>query len=229
MSILISLRTYYRFSYDDNIAYGFNSFIADKTEYFDVMKAYGFDWYNQTIKTFGVIEKQIERYISQNDTNFWGHHRISYISYDVNDKEGFPLGLGQVLSDINSLLRNKNFTAAAPQLDNNKKKYLMYTAFLSIENAYDNLLPTQFHKLKILPQIFQDFNRRSINILLLSLVFYCCIMAVFCIIYALFLYFTNKNMGVGLLKVTKIKIDKIEDMIKKYDDLLYNKKELKIL
>ena len=43
------------------------------------------------------------------------------------------------------------------------------------------------------------------------------------------IYETWKERKIGEISIMKTKIDKIEDMIKKYDDLLYNKKELKIL
>ena len=43
------------------------------------------------------------------------------------------------------------------------------------------------------------------------------------------IYEAWKKQKIGEISIMKTKIDKIEDMIKKYDDLLYNKKELKIL
>ena len=43
------------------------------------------------------------------------------------------------------------------------------------------------------------------------------------------IYEVWKEREIGEISIMKTKIDKIEDMIKKYDDLLYNKKELKIL
>ena len=43
------------------------------------------------------------------------------------------------------------------------------------------------------------------------------------------IYEAWKERKIGEISIMKTKIDKIEDMIKKYDDLLYNKKELKIL
>ena len=43
------------------------------------------------------------------------------------------------------------------------------------------------------------------------------------------IYKAWKEREIGEISIMKTKIDKIEDMIKKYDDLLYNKKELKIL
>jgi PAS domain S-box-containing protein len=217
VSVLISLRTYYRFVYNNETGYNFNSYIEDKREYFETLKQYGFDWYNQTIKTFGLIENEIERYITQDDSSFWGRHSVLYISVDIPDKEGFPLGLGQVLSDINSLLRNVNFTHEAPHLDTKHQNYINYIAFLSIENAYENLLPIQFNKLHSIPQIFRDFNKKSIHILLGALLVYSSIIVVFCIIYDIFLYITNKNMGAGLLKVTKIKLEKIEDTLKRIE------------
>ena len=43
------------------------------------------------------------------------------------------------------------------------------------------------------------------------------------------MYEAWKEQKIGEISIMKTKIDKIENMIKEYDDLLYNKKELKIL
>lgn len=216
VSSLMSLRTLYRLTYE-NQPIDFNSYIANKTEYFNTLKSYSANWYNDTIVNFGLLENKIEEYISKNDTSFWGYQSVSYNYENINDKEGFPLGLEQVLSDINSLLKNDNFNEAPQQVDQRTQNYLTYLSYLSIENSYDNLLPTQFAKLKEIPGIFQDFNRKSIHILLYALILYCCVMILFCVIYNVFLFTTNKNMGEGLLKVTKIKLDKIEDTLKRIE------------
>ena len=216
VSTLISLKTIYNFDYH-NESYEYKSYIDSHQEYFEELRQKGIKWYNETISTFGYLENNIEDYIKKNDLSFWGSQNVSYNYEGVNDTEGFPLSLEQVLSDINSLLKNEKFRLSSGDIDKKASNYLDYIMYLSIENSYDNLIPKQFEKLLLIPTIFQDFNKNNIHILLYSLIIYCCVMVIFCVIYNLFLYTTNKNMGEGLLKVTKIRLEKIDDTLKRIE------------
>ena len=53
---------------------------------------------------------------------------------NINDKEGFPLGLEQVLSDINSLLKNDNFNEAPQQVDQKTQNYLTYLQLMNAKH-----------------------------------------------------------------------------------------------
>jgi hypothetical protein len=88
---------------------------------------------------------------------------------------------------------------------------------MGIDNTYENLLPNQFEKLKTMPQILKDFNSDSSQILIIFLLAYSALMVILCITYAILLHLTNKNMSEGLEKVSKIKLEKIEDTIKKIE------------
>ncbi len=223
LGTLVSLRSLF---INDKIHqnYTFNSFIEDKNEYFSTMKKYGYLWYNNISVSFGELEHKIGKYLNKENQNkyFWDEERVSYYFQDKKldyAHESFPLGISQIMSDINSLLMDTKFILNLNDDDsvNNTKNYFHYISFLSIENAYDNLIPNQFNKILTIPKLFQDYNSSSKNILITFLLIYSGLMVFFCILYSILLYITNENMGEGLEKVTKIKLEKIEETIKKIE------------
>ncbi|MCQ2816891.1 MAG: PAS domain S-box protein, partial [archaeon] len=203
---------------------------TNHTVYFEYMQQLGTNWYNNIISAFGELENKIGAYIKEDDEYiFWGNHPVTYHqSVDISDIKGddgkkqdtesFPLSIGQVLSGVNSLLKNNDFSSVSNNTENDESdRYIKYLGFISIENAYSNLLPNQFDKLTTIPEIFKDWNKNSIKIFLYVLIIYACLMVVICIVYSLLLFITNKNMGEGLEKVTKIKLEKIEETIKRIE------------
>jgi hypothetical protein len=129
------------------------------------------------------------------------------------------LAVAQGLSNINSVLKNDYFNLNMTQdnLSINSKQYIYYVTFMAVENNYDNLLPTQYEKLRTLPNILKDYNSNSNSNLIIILLCYSSLMVLLCIGYATLLHLTNENMGEGFEKVSKIKLEKIEDTIKKIE------------
>ena len=218
LGTLISLYSLYK-NRKENLNYNFNSFIPDNNEYFDTMKNYSYNWYNKIADDFGDMENVINDYIDKNKQTilFWDEENITYTIDKINDTDSFPLAVSQVLSDINSLLKDEKFILSTPKMTKHQQNYFNYLSFLSIENAYDNLLPKMYDKLRILPHIFQDYNKDSRLILLYCLFIYGAFMVVFNLIYLILLYITNRNMAEGLEKVGKIKLELLEDIIKKIE------------
>ena len=175
------------------------------------------------IANFGELEDKIGKYLKKDGMLFWGTQSVTYNDLDstisITDDEAFPMGLGQFLNGVNSLLKNDDFKliGSQPTESNYSINYINYAGSLAIENAYLNLLPSQFEKIKSIPVIFKDFNKKSINLLLIAVLLYSCVMIIAVTIYSIFLYITNKNMGEGLEKVTKIKADKIDETIKRIE------------
>ena len=227
---IISLRELYR-DYIVNKGYTFNGFIEDNHEYFDNLTNLSLDWYKNISIHFGNFENQINDILSNKeiDLYFWDQNTVSYNYEQIVDTEGFPLALSQVLSNINSLLQLNTFELDIEliNLSQADRNYLIYLSFVSVENAYDNLLPNLYKKVLTLPQIFKKYNSDSKFILLVCLIIYSCVMVIFCIIYGLLLHITNKNMGEGLEKVTKIKLEKIEETIKRIENFNLELKKLK--
>ena len=199
--------------------YTFNSFIENNYEYFDNMKEYCFIWYDNITEKFGKVEDKISNFISDSDLKkyFWNNENITYNYKKVSDTESFPMSVAQSLSNINSVLKNNyfNLNISQEKLSNNSKKYIHYIIFMAIENSYDNLLPNQYEKLRTIPQILKDYNSKSNSTLIIILMCYSILMVILCILYAILLHITNKSMGEGFEKVSKIKLEKIEDTIKK--------------
>ena len=228
---IISLRALYRNLILYNYNYNFNSFIEDNYEYFENLTDLSLEWYKNISMHFGNFENQINDILNNKEIGlyFWDQNLVSYNNELIVDTEGFPLALSQVLSNVNSLLQLKTF-----ELDVNKNdltnadfNYLVYLSFLSVENAYDNLIPNLYKKVLTLPQIFKKYNSDSKFILLICLIVYSCVMIIFCLVYGLLLHITNKNMGEGLEKVTKIKLEKIEETIKRIENFNLELKKLK--
>ena len=199
--------------------YSFNSFIQNNYEYFDEMKEYCYIWYDNITDKFGNVEDKISNFIGDSDLKkyFWNSENITYNYKMISDSESFPMSVAQSLSNINSVLKNNyfNLNISQEKLSNNSKKYIRYIIFMAIENSYDNLLPNQYEKLRTIPQILKDYNSKSNSTLIVILLCYSILMVILCILYAILLHITNENMGEGFEKVSKIKLEKIEDTIKK--------------
>ena len=221
MSNLIGSMISLRALYNDNMSedkFFFNSFIEDINEYFSTIEEYCYIWYDNITDKFGDIEDKIGIFI--NDKNqkliFWDIENVTYQDNAINAQEAFPLSIAQALSNINSVLKNDYFTLKKSNTDlsENSKNYINYISFMAIENTYDNVLPNQFDKLKKIPEQLKDYNSKSNKILMVLILIYGILMIIFCVLYTLLLHITNKNMGEGLEKVSKIKLEKIEDTIK---------------
>ena len=217
---LISLKALYS-DIMENGNYTFNSYINDNKEYFNTMKEFAFIWYENITDQFAYLEDNIGKFINDKKQKqlFWDNQKITYIYKEINDFECFPLAIAQSLSNINSILKNDYFSLSISKenLTSNSLQYIDYITFMGIDNTYDNILPNQFEKLQTMPQILKDFNSDSSQILIIFLLAYSSIMIILCISYAILLHLTNKNMSEGLEKVSKIKLEKIEDTIKKIE------------
>ena len=221
LSTLISLRTLFEFeTVETTPAFIFNSFLGSNSTYFEQMKDTSFNWYEMIITNFGELEDKIGKYLKKDGALFWGTQSVTYNYDKIVDTEAFPMGLGQVLNGVNSLLKDENFYLTQEGSGANLDyiiSYIDYAGALAIENAYINLLPSQFSKIKSIPEIFKDYNKKNINILLVTVLLYGCLMIIAVVIYSILLYITNMNMGEGLEKVTKIKPDKIDETIKRIE------------
>ena len=97
----------------------------------------------------------------------------SYYYKNFNfESESFTKGLSQIISNINSLLVNKNFDLNANIMDENINNYWKHISFIVIENTYDNLIPNLFFKLLNIPKFFQDYNNSSKKILIAFLLIF---------------------------------------------------------
>jgi hypothetical protein len=232
ISTLVSMRSTYQFNIN-KFPINYYSYIPDKTEYYSKLRGLSNDWYKKVIVNFGPLEKQINLYF-QSDSNpemFWNKAGVTYPNTKVaiTDTESLTMTLSQVLSDTNQLLQNSFFNNSpsirnATGFNDHMKELINYSTFVSIENALDNLLPRLFQILNAAPDIFTTENNGNMRFVIIIVLSYTFTILLMIFLYAILLYLTNKNMEEGLEKVSKIKLERIEETIKKIET--FNDKSL---
>ena len=200
-------------------------------DYYSEMEDIVKDLYNKISEAYGILEMDIPKYLPKDDlfTKYWDHINVTNINSSVNevkDDESFPMSIAQILSNSLSYITqpiykniNENsfqmYENLAPLEKLNIELYFNYSTFIIIENSYDNLLPNQFKKLTEIPYILSDYNKARKASILLIILLYAGLMLLFCIAYFFLIHLTNKSMTDGLEKVTKIRLEKIEETLKK--------------
>jgi hypothetical protein len=95
------------------------------------------------------------------------------------------------------------------------KYYFDYITFIIIENGYDNILPNQLKKLSEIPVILDKVNTSRTNVIITLVCIFITIMISLCVLCSFLIIITNKSMSDGMEKVSKIKLEKIEEIIKR--------------
>ena len=115
----------------------------------------------------------------------------------------------------NSINGTSTYDYLSDELKENAMLYFNYSTYYIIENSYDNLLQNQFEKLKEIPDLLTKHNEHKKIIVLEQILIYIGAVIIVLIIYFCYIRLTNKSMGDGLEKVTKIRIERIEETLKK--------------
>jgi len=226
ISTLISLRSCYNFDLT-NYPISYNSFLPNSTTYFNTLRGFTTAWYDDVMTTYGPLEQQVTQYFNNTNTNvnlFWTPSNVSYpkINIKLPDYESLNTLFSHVHSDVNNLIRSPFFTNSL-NLNNmtgfspHVQSYLAYSSFLAIENAIDNLIPKLFAVLNVAPGIFTSENNGNMKYVIIVIVVYAITILIMIFLYTILLYLTNKNMEEGMEKVSKIKLNLIDDMIKKIE------------
>ena len=184
--------------------------------------------YNLMSKSFGLLEMEIPIYLNDEQLNnlYWDSVQVSYMNEEYKkfiekgDNEAFPMSIAQLLSNSFSYLKSPIFNSISSDINfkNNSIKnsiYFDYMTYIIIENGYDNILPNQFKKLLIIPDIIAKFNFSMTKSLDFVIIIFLVIIFILCFIFLLLMQFTYKSMIDGIKKVTKIKLEKIEEIIKR--------------
>ena len=159
---------------------------------------------------------------------YWDRVNISYMNesfYDYIDKplkDLFPLSLAQLLSNVNSFLEDETFNSLSGialqkynENINRNNLYFNYICHNIIENGYDNILPNLLHKISIIPSILSESNSNSKIGFIILLCSYSFLTFILYIVYFFLFLITSKSMTKGMEKITKIRIEKIDEIIKK--------------
>ena len=205
------------------------------SEYYDYCIFKSLKLYDKLIKSVSFLEMEISNYLSDEDLDniYWNNINVSYwieenITYEYwkQDRESFPMSIAQLLSDSLSYLTNVLFQRINYNsiyflniVDN--KIYFDYMTYIIIENGYKNILPNLFDKLMKIPNKLKAFNYSKLTIIDNYIVFFITIIFILNLLYYFLIYLTNKSVIEGIDKVSKIKFDKIEEMIKRL--IVFNK------
>jgi hypothetical protein len=225
ISTLISLRSTYQFNLK-NYPIQYNSYITDQINYFQTLSKFTDTWYQNITLNFAPLEKQINLYFESgpNSDLFWSQSTVTYSPSKIalSDTESVIMTLNQVLSNTNQLLKisyfsNNPIIRNYTRFTNHMKSFINYSTFVSIENALDNLLPRLYKILNATPDFFSTQNKQNMKYVIFIILGYSFLLFSMILIYTILLFLTNKNMEEGLERVSKIKLDKIDETIKKIE------------
>ena len=205
----------------------FQSFnIIDNVDYFNEMEKLGNNLYNNLSLYYSKIEMEIPKYLTESQllSLYWDHINIYYYN-NKYEREGwinnqsFPTAMDQFLCNGLKFLKYGNlYETINTKIDDLEFIELFnYRSYLIIENAYNSIIPNQLKKLSEIPEVFSKFNFRKKKVVLQMILYFLGIITLFCIIYYIMIRATNDSMTIGFQKITKIKIDKIEEIIKKIE------------
>ena len=239
VSIFISLRTLFKEKVAPTKGFKFLNYefenIHDDISYYEEMKMIAYYLYNNISNTYGFLEMNIPNYLPEKDliNIYWDENEVSYhISLPKPNNESFPMSIAQMLSSCYSYLFDSPYNLSDKGIEyykNNPQthEYFNYTTHLIIENAYDFILPNQFHKLLTIPDYLAKYNSDNKAPILIAICIYTVFIILFCCSFFSLIHLTNKSMTDGLEKVTKIRLEKIEETIKKIEVFHSNLKKFR--
>ena len=224
-------------------SYKYNDFLTKGENlplYYKKCVEVALDLCDKLTNSFGYLEMEIPNYLSNDELNnlYWNSFNITYfdesykISSDIFYIETFPLAIAQVISNAFSYLKsyvfnsisedNKNFNVNSDDLDQ-----FYYSTFIIIENGKANVIPDQFNKIVEIPKILKKYNLSKIkNIDIIISVFSIVIGILYILNYGI-IHYTYSSMLDGMEKITKIKLEKIEEIIKRITNFGVNLKKMR--
>ena len=236
ISIFVSLRVLYlkeiiKVNEQQNyVYYNYITNYEEPNEYYEHCVNESLKLYDYLSKSFGSLEMEIPTFLTdeQLDKLYWDKVNVSYMSENYKnfslfgDEETFPMSIAQLLSNSLSYLHSPVFNSLSEEnriaFFNNSEDneiYFEYMTFLIIENGYNNILPNQFKKLLKIPEILSKYNLSQTKYIDIIIIIFVILMIILCLAYFILIHLTNKSMTDGMEKVTKIKLEKIEEIIKK--------------
>ena len=239
VSIFISLRTLFKEKMNPREDFRFNNYVFENVQdvksYYNEMELQAYYLYNNLSNAYGYLEMNISNYLSEKNLMelYWDNIAVSYyINLTKINNESFPMSISQILSSCYSYLFDSHYFLNLTEDDINKynlknDEYFDYTTHLIIENAYDYILPNQFEKLLTLPKKLSQYNSDKKKPILIMIFVYTAFMILICASFFLLIHLTNKSMTDGLEKVTKIRLEKIEETIKKIETFNVNLKKFR--
>ena len=235
-SIFISLKTLF-LKKMGKIHYDFLNFksetIITNEDYYKHMESLANRLYYNLTYYYGTIEMYIPHYISESQllSTFWDHINVSYINTDYirNNRiadESCPVSLLQFLRNCINFLKIYNISKGI-KFNDEAEEYFNYTSYLIIENSYTNILPNLFIKLQKLPKMFSEYNTGKRITILSLIIIYIGLIIILSVLYLLMIYFTNISIVDIIKTIAKIKLEKIEETIKRIEIFSNNLKKFR--
>ena len=236
MSTLVSLRTLYTKEilsrYDPNIKndFYFNDYLTEGKNlslYYTESLNLIFILYDKTFKCFSYIENEIPSYLTKEQLIdiYWNTMQISYNNKDFITyshryyEDSFPMAINQLLSNSVVFAETSYFNSltinSISGTYSDVKYYFDYLTYIIIENGYDHILPNQIKKLNEIPDILKKVNSGRTNVIITLVCIFICIMISLCVLCSFLIILTIKSMSDGMEKVSKIRLERIEEIIKK--------------
>ena len=242
LSMLISLRTLYLKNKVEHLNYYFNNFISppngvfenNELSYYNFMKQFSINLYGRISDIYGELEMDIPKYLSKQDllNIYWGNISISFfVDLRKEATEAFPSSISQLLSNSFSFLQDKNYSIEENEvsIEGNEEEYeyFRYGTHLLIENSYEHILPDLYDKLIEFPKILAKFNENQKKTIYITIIIYAIFIILICGSVFSLIHLTNKSMTAGLEKLTKIRLERIEETIKKIETFNSNLKKFR--
>jgi len=231
ISIFVSLRVLYLkeiIKIPGTTDFNYLDYYGNNTKFYEHCINKSLDLYHKMSESFAELEMNMPNYLTEEELNnlYWDVIKVSYVNEiyknysHMEDQSTFPMSIAQLLSNSYTYLHSHIFNSISNNTafyDDFSKNlfYFDYMTYIIIENGYDNILPNQIKKISKIPNIISNLNiskRKSLNHIISI---FSGILILLSVIYIILIKLTNKSMADGIKKVIKIKLEKIDEIIRK--------------
>jgi len=231
ISIFVTMRVLYLkeiIKFPGTTDFSYSDYYNNNYKFYEHCINKSFELYYKMSDSFSFLEMDMPKFLTDEQLNnlYWDKIKVSYINEiyknisNMEDQSTFPMAIAQLLSNclsylkspiFNSILNNTNFYN-----DYNKNLfYFNYMTYIIIENGYDNILPNQLKKISEIPNIISNLNNSKRKSLYHIIFIFSGIIIILSILYIILIKLTNKSITDGIKKVLKIKLEKIDEIIRK--------------
>ena len=231
ISIFVSLRVLYLkeiIKLPGTTDFDYLDYFYDYYKFYDYCINKSLELYNELSDSYSYLEMNMPNYLTDEQLNnlYWDKIKVSYMNETykdlshMEDQSTFPMSIAQLLSNALSYLKSPIFNSILnnSQFNNDYHKnifYFDYMTYIIIENGYDNILPNQLKKISEIPNIISNLNNSKSKKLYHIIYIFSAIIIILSFLYIILIKLTNKSMVDGIKKVIKIKLEKIDEIIRK--------------
>ena len=223
------------YTYNDYLTWGNNT-----TEFYSKCVEISLNLCNNLTSSYGYLEMEIPNYLEDDVLNslYWNKFNISYFNenYKIADNiycnETFPLAIAQVVSNAFSYLKSYVFNSISESnqyfgTSSDNLEQFLYSTFIIVENGKKNVIPDQFNKIIKIPEILKEYNLSKIKGIDTLMSIFSIIIGLLCVLNYIIIHYTYRSMLDGMEKIAKIKLEKIEEILKRITAFSANLKKLR--